>query len=189
MNNLKGMGMGMNIFRGMLYGLLFIGAQKVEVRAFTLDYDAGFRAAIYDENYNLGLGGELGAIANLNSAWDAALHLNYSHYSARTQTWSPADEYGGYLTAYYLPNLDQPFRLRIGPHLGTNYITSTLFTNLFLDIGADMMAAIPVAKNFKAYASFSPSFLIGSEMQSIYRIGVGIEFCPGGSTWIQTAQN
>src|SRR4051812_46103555 len=88
-----------------------------------LDLDAGLRASIWNDNYKLGVGGELGAIAGLGKV-DLGLHLNYAHFAVKEKTsgFSPGNEYGGYVALYLLPPLDQAFQLRIGPHIGGAYM-------------------------------------------------------------------
>lgn len=144
------------------------------VAAGTLDYDAGLRASIYDDNYKLGVGGELGAVAGVAPNWDIGLHLNYSHFAPKTETWTATEEFGGYVTAYFLPSIDQPFTLRLGPHAGVTKIRNT-----FVDLGGDIMAVFQVMPKTRFYANFVPSFLIGKDSQSIFRVGIGVEYRPG----------
>lgn len=139
-----------------------------------MDLDVGLRASIYDENYKLGLGGEIGAVVNTTPKWDMGLHLNYTRFRPKTDAWDAANEFGGYLSFYYKPEIDQGFRLRIGPHVGYANIE-----NHYLDLGADVMAVFDIKPGMKFYGAFIPCFMIGEEGQSLIRIGLGMEFGPG----------
>ncbi len=158
---------------------LLLPLSALPVAAGPVDYDAGLRASIYDDNYKLGVGGELGAVAGLNPNWDIGLHLNYSHFAPKTETWSAADEFGGYLAAYFVPAIDQGFTLRVGPHVGMSKIRKP-----FVDLGGDLMAVFQVMPTTRFYASFTPSFFIAtnsqSDSQSLFRVGFGVEYRPGG---------
>jgi len=146
------------------------------VKAIPVDFDAGFRGVISEEKYDMGLSGELGVITPIDSSWEAGLHLNYTHFRPHTEIGGTADEWGGYVTAYFLPTLDQPFRLRLGPHIGINFMSDDFTSGNSLDLGGDVMAFVPVKNNYKIYACFAPSFIIGSYTQAIYRIGFGVEY-------------
>ncbi|MDB5104167.1 MAG: hypothetical protein JWP91_1856 [Fibrobacteres bacterium] len=139
-----------------------------------MDLDLGVRASIYDENYKLGLGGEVGAVVAAAPLWDMGLHLNYTRFNHKTDTWTDENEFGGYLAAYYRPALDQGFNLRIGPHIGYSKIHDN-----FLDLGGDVMAVFRATPGMSFYAAFIPSFMIGKDSQSLIRIGFGVEFGPG----------
>jgi len=145
-------------------------------KALPVEFDAGFRGVISEEKYDMGLSGELGAIAPVDSKWEVGLHLNYTHFRPHSETGGTADEWGGYVTAYYLPTIDQPFSLRLGPHIGTNYMSDDFSRGLSLDFGGDAMVFVPIKNNFKVYVCFAPSFIIGSYTTSIYRIGFGVEY-------------
>lgn len=139
-----------------------------------LDLDAGLRAAIYDDNYDLGVGGELGAVVPAGPKWDLGLHLNYTHFASKTIR-ADADEFGGYVAAYFLPAFDQSFSVRLGPHIGYSHIESH-----FLDLGMDAMVVFKVAPQTKFYATFVPSYLVGENGQQLTRIGFGVEYGVGG---------
>lgn len=139
-----------------------------------MDLDVGLRASIYDENYKLGLGGEIGAVVATTPKWDMGLHLNYTRFRPKIDTWKAANEFGGYLSFYYKPAIDQGFSLRIGPHLGYANIE-----NHYLDVGGDVMAVFDIKPGMKFYGAFIPAFMIGEEGQSLIRIGLGMEFGPG----------
>ncbi|MDB5050014.1 MAG: hypothetical protein JWO30_3085 [Fibrobacteres bacterium] len=139
-----------------------------------VDLDGGVRAAIFDENYKLGVGGELGVIAPAAALWDLGLHLNYTHFKSKTETLDDATELGGYVAAYYKPALDQGFSLRLGPHIGYSELEGH-----FLDLGGDVMAVFKITPALSFYGAFIPSFLIGSDTQSLFRIGLGLEYHTG----------
>jgi len=139
-----------------------------------LDLDAGLRAAVYDDNYKLGVGMELGAVASVAPRWDLGLHLNYTGFESKTMR-PDTREFGGYAAAYFLPAVDQAFSLRVGPHIGYSRIESN-----FLDLGADAMVVFTVAPGTKFYAAFVPSILIGDNSHSLFRIGFGVEYGVGG---------
>lgn len=143
-----------------------------------LDLNAGLRSAIFDENYKLGYGLELGLVQNLSPVFDVGLHLNYTRFNEKTPEWGDTDELGGYATAYYIPTLaDQPFEARLGPHIGGTRVVDSWH----LDLGGDAMVLFQVADKTKFYASFIPSYLIGKESQGLIRIGFGIEYRLSGS--------
>jgi hypothetical protein len=48
-----------------------------------MDLDLGLRASIYDDNYDLGLGGEIGAVVAAAPAWDKGLHLNNNPFNTK----------------------------------------------------------------------------------------------------------
>jgi hypothetical protein len=137
--------------------------------------DLGLRASIYDENYELGVGGELGAIASAGEAWDLGLHLNYSHFAAQTENWTSAEEFGGYVAAYFKPRIDQAFWLRLGPHLGYSHVVDH-----YLDLGGDVQAVFKTTPALDFYAAFVPSFFIGEHSQAMIRIGLGLQYRAGG---------
>ncbi len=139
-----------------------------------MDLDVGLRADIYDENYNLGKGVELGAVVSTTPLWDMGLHLNYTRFDAKTETWAAANEFGGYLAFYFRPAIDQAFSIRIGPHLGYAKIV-----NNYVDVGGDVMAVFKVSPGMSFYGAFIPCFMIGDAGQSLIRIGLGMEFGPG----------
>ena len=124
--------------------------------------DLGLRADIYDDNYKLGVGGELGVIVPANESWDFGLHLNYNHFAPQNDGLSAADELGGYATAYWKPKIDQAFWLRLGPHVGYSHIV-----NHYLDLGGDAMAVFKTTPALDFYAVVVPSFLV----------------CPDSSYW------
>ena len=142
--------------------------------AASMDLDVGLRASIYDENYKLGLGAEIGAVVPTTPLWDMGLHLNYSRFRPKIDNLDAADEFGGYLAFYYKPALDQGFSLRIGPHLGYANIVDH-----YVDVGADAMAVFKIKPGMSFYGAFIPSFMIGEETQSLFRVGLGMEFGPG----------
>ncbi len=140
-----------------------------------IDYDAGLRAVIYDDLYKLGLGAEVGAVSGLNPNWDVGLHLNYTHFRPKTESWPAISEYGGYVTAYYLPTLDQDFSLRLGPHIGYAHVYDS-----YLDIGGDLMAVFKLNPTTSLYANFVPSYFLGSNSQALVRVGLGVHYRTGG---------
>lgn len=133
--------------------------------------DLGLRASIYDENYELGVGGNLGIIATAGEKWDLGAHLNYAHFAPQSANWDAAEEIGGYLAAYYKPKIDQAFWLRLGPHLGYAYLVDH-----YVDLGADVMAVFKVARQWDFYAAFVPGYHIGADSQPMIRIGLGLEY-------------
>lgn len=137
--------------------------------------DAGLRASIFDERYKLGLGGELGALVPAGADWDWGGHLNYSHFAAQIAGTESAEEFGGYLAAYFKPRIDQVFWLRLGPHLGYAHVDGH-----FLDLGGDAMAVFKASPNVDWYAAVVPSLFIGPSIQSMIRIGMGVELRTGG---------
>jgi hypothetical protein len=138
-------------------------------------WDLGLRADIYDENYELGVGGELGAIVPSGDNWDFGLHLNYTHFAPQTENWEAADEFGGYVAAYWKPKIDQAFWLRIGPHLGYSHVVGH-----YADLGGDVMAVFKTTPALDFYAAFIPSFFVGEHPQAMVRIGLGLEYHAGG---------
>jgi hypothetical protein len=148
-------------------------ATALTAAAGPLDFDAGLRASIYDENYRLGVGAELGLIQNLGPKFDLGLHLNYSHFSAKTTGWDDTQEMGGYVTAYLIPTLaDQPFELRLGPHAGGALLREAWHA----DLGGDAMAVFTVADNMRFYGAFIPSYFLGDHGGGMIRLGFGIEY-------------
>ena len=138
-------------------------------------WDLGARADIYEENYKLGVGAELGLILPANPGWDFGLHLNYGHYEPQNDgVVDAADEFGGYVAAYYKPKIDQAFWLRLGPHLGYAHIVDH-----FADLGGDVMAVFKATPTVDFYATIIPSLLIGGDTQPLIRIGLGVEITPG----------
>ncbi len=142
--------------------------------ASTWSYDAGPRATIYDDNFKLGWGAAFGAIRNLNTDWDFGCHLNYTHFRPKTSTWTSAEEIAGYGALYYLPKLDQPYAMRLGPHLGFSFIR-----DFYVDLGGDMMVFFPVQAQTQFYLAFIPSYFIGKNSQALVRVGIGVEYHPG----------
>lgn len=144
-------------------------------RAAAVDLDAGLRAAIYDDTYKLGVGGELGLVAPAAPLWDLGLHLNYTSFTSKVpETAGDETELGGYVTAYYKPAIDQGFSLRLGPHIGYAKIGSN-----YLDLGGDAMAVFQASPVLNFYGAFIPSWMIGSNGQSLFRIGFGVEYRMG----------
>lgn len=153
--------------------LSLLAALALPATAGPLDADAGLRASIFNDNYKLGVGAELGLIQNLGPKFDLGLHLNYSMFRAKTVDWNDATELGGYVTAYMIPTLaDQPFEMRFGPHAGASSIDG----DWYADLGGDVMAVFQVADKTKFYGAFIPSFFIGKESQGMFRVGFGIEY-------------
>lgn len=138
-----------------------------------LDLDGGLRASIYNDNYKLGVGASLGLVQNLGPKFDLGLHLNYSHFTAKTVDWDDINEYGGYLTAYFIPTLaDQPFELRLGPHAGASYLGEFWYA----DLGGDAMAVFKINDMTKFYAAFIPAYFLGEDSGGMIRIGFGVEY-------------
>ena len=153
--------------------LAAMAAFALPAAAGPLDLDAGLRASIYDDNYKLGVGAELGLVQNLGPKFDLGLHLNYSRFRAKTSGWEDINETGGYLAAYFIPTLaDQPFELRIGPHAGAALLGDAWHA----DLGGDFVAVFTIADNTRFYGAFIPSFFLGESSNSMFRIGFGIEY-------------
>lgn len=144
-----------------------------------LDVDGGLRAAIYDDNYDLGVGGTLGLVQNLGAKSDLGLHLNYTRFSAKTVGWSDIAEYGFYVTAYFVPTLtNQPFEVRLGPHVGASVVDEYWHA----DLGGDASVVFQTTESIRFYAAFTPSYLLGEESGGLIRIGLGLQFrLSGGS--------
>jgi hypothetical protein len=155
--------------------LAFLCLLPIAASAAPLALDAGLRASIYDENYKLGVGGELGAIAALSDGMDIGAHFNYSHFAPKTENRTAADEFGGYAALYFKPKFDQAFWLRIGPHLGYSRVV-----NDYVDLGGDAMAVFKATPTLDFYGAFIPSYFIGKGGQTLIRIGLGIEYRTGG---------
>lgn len=134
-------------------------------------WNLGLRASVYDENYKMGVGGEAGAVMTSSEKWDLGLHLNYSHFAPKTENWEAADEFGGYVGAYYKPKIDQAFWLRIGPHIGYANVVEH-----YVDIGGDVMAIFKATPSLDIYGAFVPSFFAGKNGQTLFRVGLGIEY-------------
>jgi hypothetical protein len=149
-------------------------AKATTVSSGSIKLDLGLRASIYDDNYEKGLGGELGMTKGMNSDWVLGLHLNYTYFRAKTELWDPVQEFGGYLTAYYLPKTDLDFSLQLGPHLGFSHVY-----NNYIDVGGDLMASFQVQPQTHLYVAFVPAFFIGTNSQALIRIGIGAEYNPG----------
>jgi hypothetical protein len=166
----------MRIFRTL--SLLTLTAVAMTVPAAAgIDFDAGLRASIWNDNHKLGVGGELGAIAKLGKV-DLGLHLNYSHFAGK-DGWPDANETGGYVALYLLPPLDQAFQLRIGPHVGATYIDPVApDAKIFLDLGGDVAAVFKVSPKMNFYAAFIPGYLLdfdGKDSESLFRVGFGVQ--------------
>lgn len=144
-----------------------------------LDVDGGLRAAIYDDNYDLGVGGSLGLVQNLGAKSDLGLHLNYTRFTAKTVGWSDINEYGFYLTAYWVPTLtNQPFEVRLGPHAGASVVDEFWHA----DLGGDASVVFQTSESIRFYATFAPAYLLGEEGGGLIRIGLGLQFrLSGGS--------
>jgi hypothetical protein len=159
--------------------LPFLCLAALAPKATAIDLDLGLRASIYDENYKLGVGGELGVIMPATAAIDLGLHLNYTNFRAKTETFVDATELGGYVTAYFHPAIDQGFSLRLGPHIGYSALGNSDNRESYLDLGGDVMAVFQATPMFSFYAAFIPSFLIGPDSQSLIRIGLGLQYSMG----------
>jgi hypothetical protein len=147
---------------------------KANAGTLPLDIDAGFRVSIYDENYKMGLGGELGLVTPVDSNWSVGLHLNTTLFNAKTKSWDDAYEYGGYITAYYNPHVNQPFTLLLGPHLGFAKIIYHYF-----DLGADLKALFLINPKMNCYVNFIPAMMVGNNSQSLIRLGLGMQYRMG----------
>lgn len=135
-------------------------------------WDVGLRASIWDDNYKLGIGGELGAIAPASANWDFGLHLDYSYFAPQHEdALDPVNELGGYVAAYYKPKIDQAFWLRIGPHIGYSHADDHN-----LDLGGDVQAVFKATPGMDFYATVIPSFFVGPNSQPMIRIGLGAQF-------------
>jgi hypothetical protein len=159
--------------------LPFLCLAALAPKATAIDLDLGLRASIYDENYKLGVGGELGAIVSATANMDLGLHLNYTSFRTKTETIDDANEFGGYVTAYFHPAIDQGFSLRIGPHIGYSAIGSSDNRESYLDLGGDVMAVFKATNTLNFYAAFIPAFMIGPDPQSLIRIGFGLQYSMG----------
>lgn len=136
-----------------------------------LAWDLGLRAAIYDDIYKAGVGGEAGVIMTTSPNWDLGLHLNYTRFANKLENITPANEFGGYVGAYYKPKIDQAFWLRIGPHIGYAHVR-----NHYVDIGGDVKAVFKATPALDIYGAFIPSFFAGKNGQTLVRVGFGIEY-------------
>jgi hypothetical protein len=163
----------MSLVRRLAVPMFLLGMAATASLAAPMDLDLGLRASIYDENYKLGLGGEIGAVVPVTALWDMGLHLNYSIFRSKIESLESTDEFGGYLAGYYKPSIDQAFSLRIGPHIGYAHIVDN-----YLDVGADLMAVFKIKPGMSFYTAFIPSFMIGENTQSLFRVGLGMEFGP-----------
>ncbi|MEO7427564.1 MAG: hypothetical protein ABI036_20435 [Fibrobacteria bacterium] len=158
-----------------LLPFLCLAAAPLRVSAGPVDLDAGLRASIYDDNYNLGVGGELGLVFPSASAWDFGLHLNYSHFDSKVpEILKDLSEYGGYAAAYFKPTMNQAFSMRLGPHLGYAYIAVH-----YVDVGGDAVVLFKATPSLTFYSAFIPSFMIGKDGQTLVRIGLGLEYNAG----------
>ena len=159
--------------------LPFLCLTAIVGKATALDLDVGLRASIYDENYKLGVGGELGAIVPATANMYLGLHLNYTNFRKKTETIPDANEFGGYVTAYFHPTIDQGFSLRIGPHIGYSALGSSDKRESYLDLGGDVMAVFKATNTLNFYAAFIPAFFIGPDPQSLIRFGFGLHYGMG----------
>lgn len=159
--------------------LPFLCLTVITTKATALELDVGLRASIYDENYKLGVGGELGAIVPATANMALGLHLNYTGFRAATESIADANEFGGYVTAYFHPALDQGFSLRIGPHIGYSALGSSGNKKSYLDLGGDVMAVFKATNTLNFYAAFIPAFFIGPNPQPLVRIGFGLHYNMG----------
>jgi hypothetical protein len=157
-------------------GFAMAAVLALPAAAGSLDLDGGLRASIYNDNYKLGVGAELGAVQNLGPKTDLGLHLNYSRFRAKTVDWVDVNEFGGYVTWYFLPTLaDQPFEVRLGPHVGAAMIED----DWFADVGGDIAAVFKVGEKLRFYGAFIPGYFIGSESQGMFRVGFGLQYRVG----------
>jgi hypothetical protein len=159
----------MTCFRGKALAALLCLAPVLAAAA--PSWDAGLRADIFDDNYKLGVGAELGVITPVNDGWDFGLHLNYGHFEAQTEGLDAADEFGGYVALYWKPKIDQAFWLRLGPHVGYSFVV-----NHYLDLGGDAMAVFKTTPTLDFYAVVVPSFFVGKNAQAMTRIGLGLQY-------------
>lgn len=138
-----------------------------------LDVDGGLRGSIYNDNYKLGLGAQLGLIQALGEKADVGLHLNYSRYRHKTVDFPDFNEFGGYVTLYYDPHIqDQPFEIRLGPHVGG----AKLRGGWHVDIGGDAQVLFDVNEKMRAYGAFSPGYVLGANEGGLIRVGLGIQY-------------
>ena len=145
-----------------------------------VDWDIGFRGSIGEETYKLGLGGQLGVIYGSGAHSDLGLHLNYSYFRPK-HIQTTMREYGGFITWYRVPHLkDQPFQMRLGPHVGVAFFQSDDFNRWFVDLGGDLMIVFEANPNFHYYLCFSPAYQLAvpsvSLSQTMFRVGFGVEF-------------
>lgn len=144
-----------------------------------LDVDGGLRTGIYDENYKLGVGASLSLLQNLGPKSDVGLSLNYLRFRAKTVGWSDINEFGGYVTAYFVPTLtNQPFEVRLGPHLGASMLDGLWHA----DLGGDASVVFKVSDMARFYAAFIPAYLLGEESGGLIRIGFGLQYRLGGAS-------
>lgn len=138
-----------------------------------LDVDGGLRAAIYDDNYDLGVGGTLGLVQNIGAKSDLGLHLNYTRFTAKTVGWTDINEFGAYVTAYFVPTLtNQPFEMRLGPHVGASVIDESWHA----DLGGDVSVVFLASPSTRFYANFAPAYVLGENSGGLIRIGLGLQF-------------
>lgn len=149
-----------------------------------LDVDGGFRAAIYDDNYKLGVGGTLGLVQNLGPKSDLGLHLNYTRFRAETVGWSDINEYGFYVGAYYVPTLaNQPFEVRLGPHVGASLVDESWHA----DLGGDASVVFQTSDRTRFYATFIPAYFLGDHGGGFIRLGFGVQYRLSGGESAGTA--
>ncbi len=163
----------MNFFRLPAAVILFLGLGLSAAGG--LELDGGFRVSIYDDNYKKGLGLEFGAIHGASTNSDFGVHLNYTRFDNKTESFTPVNEFGGYLTWYYLPQIEQIFTVRVGPHIGLSKIRTW-----YGDVGADGIVQFEVTPVLHLYGSLIPSFFIGENSQVLFRVGLGVQYRVGG---------
>lgn len=140
-----------------------------------MDLDAGLRASIWDENYDLGVGGELGLIYPASPAVDLGLHLNYTQYTAKTVDFEDVQEMTAYIGLYFVAYDDGSLRFRIGPHAGGG-----TFDGWAVDLGGDATAVFKIMEKTSIYATFIPAYIIGANSQGVFKVGFGVEYRIGG---------
>ncbi len=148
--------------------------------------EAAAQAIIWDEKYDLGLGGQLGVIRGLSERTDLSVAFQYGYYTPQIPDVNQTvTSYGGLVTYFFAPEIEG-FTPKLGVHVGYSTFSSPTVPNAFTEgdterrhyfqFGGEGQLVFDVGENLKFFTMMSPSYLIGPNPGFTFRIGLGLQY-------------
>ncbi len=147
--------------------------------------EAAPHAVIWDERYDLGVGGQLGVIRGLSERTDISVSVQYAHFTPENpEVNNTVNSFGGLVTYFFSPEIEG-FTPKVGVHMGYTTFNNPLISGPAngeeprlhnFEFGGDGQLVFDVGERLKFYTMMSPAYLIGTESGIIFRIGLGLQY-------------
>ncbi len=143
------------------------------------------QAIIWDGRFKLGVGGQLGVLRGLTERTDVSLTVQYASFApVSSELNETVTSYGGLVTYFFSPTLEG-YLPKVGVHAGYTYYSSPTFPDPvtketsplhYFELGGDGQLVFDVGEKLKFFTMMSPAYLIGKDMQFVFRIGLGLQY-------------